>query len=135
MVLMRDLRIVEAFHEPPKSLGLPFRFMVPMRDLRIVEAFHEPEITLVDFEPLTHFRFMAGEQVQKEQGAFHEPEVAKAPKSKLQAPEKLQVPTAKRALGDCQSAKQQTNCLRYELAGCQGSWPQWASNFGGRGFP
>ena len=62
MVPMRDLRIVEAFHEPPKdlgrtkmgkdsktifvlpkSLGLPFRFMVPMRDLRVVEAFHEPE--------------------------------------------------------------------------------------------
>jgi hypothetical protein len=40
--------------------------------------------------------------------------VVKAPKSQLQAPEKLQAPTAKRALADCQSAIQQTNCLRYK---------------------
>ena len=48
--------------------------MVPMRDLEIVETSHEPENAFLDFQPFTHFEFIAGEQVREEQGAFHEPE-------------------------------------------------------------
>src|SRR5260221_2294097 len=41
--------------------------------LILVEASHEPENGLVDFQRLAQLRFMAHEQVRKEQGTFHEP--------------------------------------------------------------
>jgi hypothetical protein len=47
---------------------------LPMSDLGIAKTFHEPKKSPLDLQRLMHFRFMAREQVQKEQGASHEPE-------------------------------------------------------------
>ena len=82
---------VAAFHEPSQFYKRNILFKNTLHKLAIfdhisrfmarnvhpileVVASHEPKKAPIDLQRLMHFRFMAREQVQKEQETFHEPE-------------------------------------------------------------
>ena len=69
----------------PGGASLPSRFMVTMSEQKNIETLHEPANALVDFQPFTHFWFMAPMRAKFGVFAPHEPDIGRVALCQMQS--------------------------------------------------